>query len=175
LFRHSVDIGGYPRLSALKIALRPRSDDDLPFLRHLYISIRLAEFAAAPWPDPVKQAFLHDQFRLQDHHYTTHYAGITFAIIERGGQPVGRLYLSRGEADLRVVDISLLTGHRGLGIGTALLRSVIDEAAAEEKSVSLHVDKTNPAQRLYRRLGFVPVEHPAEQSNGLYDKMIWKP
>jgi ribosomal protein S18 acetylase RimI-like enzyme len=57
--------------------------------------------------------------------------------------------------DIRIVDISLLPEFRGQGVGTALLGAVTQEAAKEHRSVSIHVEKFNPAQRLYRRLGFV--------------------
>lgn len=158
-------------LNATKVALRPRRDSDLPFLQQLYFSLRSEEFSAIPWPESAKRAFLNDQFRLQDIHYTTHYPGATFNIIECDGQPIGRLYLFRSATDQRIIEISLLPEHRGFGIGTALLRSVIVEAAKSAGSVSLHVEITNiAAQRLYLRLGFVPIEEP----NGIYQKMIWR-
>jgi hypothetical protein len=38
------------------------------------------------------------------------------------------------------------------------------------KAVSIHVEKNNPAWRLYARLGFKVVEH-----KGVYDLMEWRP
>jgi hypothetical protein len=46
----------------------------------------------------------------------------------------------------------------------------MDEAAACGKDVSILVEKTNPAMRLCRRLGFV-----TEQDKGVYDLMRWSP
>jgi len=40
------------------------------------------------------------------------------------------------------------------GIGSRVMRAVIDEAAYEGKAVTLGVMKINPARRLYERLGF---------------------
>jgi ribosomal protein S18 acetylase RimI-like enzyme len=62
----------------------------------------------------------------------------------------------------------LLPEYRGKGLGAALLRDLMDEAAAAGKAVSIHVEKFNPAMRLYRRLGFATAE-----DKGVYDLMRW--
>jgi GNAT superfamily N-acetyltransferase len=141
-------------LRANEFSLRPESDEDFPFLEHLYISVRWPELEPTAWPDEIKLGFLRSQFGMQRQHYRTHYSDADFAILESRGTPVGRLYLFRGKSDVRIVDISLLPELRGRGVGTALLTAVIDEATGDNKSVSIHVEKFNPAQRLYRRLGF---------------------
>jgi ribosomal protein S18 acetylase RimI-like enzyme len=43
---------------------------------------------------------------------------------------------------------------REQGIGTELVKGLIDEAASAGRAVTLGVVKTNPAVRLYERLGF---------------------
>jgi ribosomal protein S18 acetylase RimI-like enzyme len=43
---------------------------------------------------------------------------------------------------------------RGQGIGTELVKGLIEEAASAGRAVTLGVVKTNPALRLYERLGF---------------------
>src|SRR5262245_18041314 len=43
---------------------------------------------------------------------------------------------------------------RGRGIGTALVNGLIEEGARAGRAVTLGVVKTNPALRLYERLGF---------------------
>jgi ribosomal protein S18 acetylase RimI-like enzyme len=45
-------------------------------------------------------------------------------------------------------------GLRGQGIGTELVKGLIEEAASGGRAVTLGVVKTNPALRLYERLGF---------------------
>ena len=64
---------------------------------------------------------------------------------------------------------SFLPEHRGKGFGEALLRDLMDEAAASGKAISIHVEKQNPAMRLYQRLGFV-----TEEDKGIHDLMRWK-
>jgi ribosomal protein S18 acetylase RimI-like enzyme len=64
----------------------------------------------------------------------------------------------RGESEIRIVDIALLPDYRGNGIGTALLRDLFSEADAAGKTVTIHVERFNPALRLYERLGFALAE-----------------
>ena len=48
--------------------------------------------------------------------------------------------------------------HRGGGIGTSLLEELAAEADAAGKSLTIHVERMNPALRLYERLGFSVAE-----------------
>lgn len=143
-----------PGLKASGHGVRAQTPEDRPFLEALYISVRAPELELLDWPESAKRAFLTDQFRLQDLHYQRHYGESEFAILERHGQPIGRLYLFRGAEDFRIVDISLTPEARNGGVGGQWLRSVMAEAAAGGRSVSIHVEQFNPAQSLYRRLGF---------------------
>jgi ribosomal protein S18 acetylase RimI-like enzyme len=97
------------------------------------------------------------QFEAQDAYYREHYHPASFDAVELDGQPVGRLYVARWEDEIRIIDIALLPAHRGRGIGTALLRGLLNEAAGAGKRLSIHVEKHNPALRLYARLGFTTV------------------
>lgn len=157
-------------LSARGVALRRETEADVPFLRHLYVSVRWEELAQTGWPDEGKVAFLADQFALQCQHYATHYHDAVFALVLQDGRPIGRLYLFRGHHDLRIVDVSLLPECRGGGIGALLLEAIFAEARAESKTVSIHVEKFNPAQRLYHRLGFREISE-----SGPYRLMEWRP
>jgi ribosomal protein S18 acetylase RimI-like enzyme len=140
--------------------LRPVAAGDRAFLLDVYASVREPELAHVPWDDAVKRAFVEQQFAAQDEHYREHYPGATLDIIEVDGEPAGRLYVHRGERDIRIMDIALAPSFRGRGIGTALLEPLIAEAQASECRLSIHVEADNPARRLYERLGFVQVgEH----------------
>jgi GNAT superfamily N-acetyltransferase len=160
---------GWSRAAHAGLTFRPIADADLPFLSHLYASTRTEELAVTPWSEAQKAAFLQMQFEAQHTHYQTHYHGTDFLLIEREGAPIGRLYLARWEAEHRIVDIALLPEHRRKGLGEALLRDLLDEAAVAGKAVSIHVEKFNPAMSLYRRLGFVPAGEA-----GAYDLMRWE-
>ena len=150
--------------------MRAETAEDGPFLLRLFLSVRMAALEPTGWPDPMKRAFLTSQFTLQTRHYAAAYANPDFLILTCGEEPVGRLCLAHTDADLRIVDVSLLPEHRGGGLGAALLQAVQAQAADSGRTVSLSVDMMNPAQNLYRRLGFA--EDGAE---GPSWRMIWRP
>lgn len=150
------------------VRLRPETGDDLPFLRELYAGTREAELAAVPWPDAEKRAFLHQQFEAQRRYYRQQMPDAAFDIIEVDGDRAGRLYVDRRDDELRLVDIALLPDWRGQGIGTGLLRELMAEAGARDAPLRIHVEKNNPAYRLYRRLGFECIE-----DKGVYDLLEW--
>ena len=110
------------------------------------------------------------QFDAQDAHYREHYAGATYEVIEVDGVPAGRLYVHRRPKEIRLVDIALLPRFRGTGIGTRLLAELIAEAKGRGVSLTIHVEMSNPARRLYERLGFAPVEE-----HGVYLLMERRP
>src|SRR3954452_23594521 len=149
---------GWSRAAQAGLTLRPITDADLPFLSRLYASTRTEELAVTGWPQQQQQQFLQQQFEAQHDHYQRYFQDADFLVIERGGVPIGRLYLGREAPEHRIVDIALLPEHRRKGLGEALLRDLLDEAAAAGKAVTIHVEKFNPAMRLYRRLGFAAVE-----------------
>ncbi len=138
----------------MNISLRPVEPDDRDFLRRLYANARSEELASAPWTAERKDAFLKMQFDAQTRHHRGHYPDASFDIILAEAESVGRLYVARWSEEMRIVDISLLPEHRNSGIGTKLLGDLISEADASKKSATIHVERFNPALRLYERLGF---------------------
>ena len=140
--------------------LRPVAGDDRAFLVGLYASVREPELALLPWEDARKRAFVEHQFAAQDTHYREHYPGATLDVVEVGGERAGRLYVHRGPSDIRIMDVALLPAFRGQGIGSGLLRTLIEEAEGSGRKLSIHVEVNNPARTLYDRLGFRPAgEH----------------
>ena len=144
--------------AAFGISYRPETDEDLPFVAALYATTRAEEVAATGWPPAVQAAFLEQQHRAQHAHYRAVHPDGEWLLIERGGAPVGRLYLAEQDAMLLIVDIALLPAARGTGLGTAILTDLL---AAETRPVQLQVLRMNPARRLYERLGFRQVEEQA--------------
>jgi GNAT superfamily N-acetyltransferase len=153
------------------VSLRPIREEDMEILFRLYASTRADEMAmVADWTDEQKEAFLRMQFQAQHAWYQEHYIGAQFDLLLVDGVPAGRLYVHRREAEIRLMDISLLPEFRGSGVGTKLLHELMSEAAAAGKPLTIHVEKYNPAMRLYLRLGFKPID-----DRGPYDLMEWRP
>ena len=157
-------------LSKRGLVMRSETPDDRPFLERLYTAVRWSELDVTNWPEEGKGAFLRQQFDCQFRHYALHYAGAAFLILEQAGEAVGRFYLHRGPHDFRVVDIALMPQARNAGIGTALFEALFAEAAVLGRTVSIHVETINPAQTLYRRLGF-----KVAGESGPYLLMEWRP
>lgn len=152
------------------IRLRPVGDDDREFLYLVYASTREEELRRVPWDDAQKENFLRFQFHAQRTYYDQHFADAEFSIVEYRGKPVGRLYLDRREDEIRLVDIALLSEHRGKGIGGELMADVLAEGERKGLLVRIHVEHNNPAMRLYQRLGFEKIEE-----QGVYWLMEWTP
>jgi ribosomal protein S18 acetylase RimI-like enzyme len=144
-------------IAAAQPSLRPAAPEDDALLRRVYASVRDGELAVAAWTDEQREAFLAHQFDAQDAYYREHYTNTSFHVIEVDGEPAGRLYVARWDDEIRIMDIALLPEYRGKGIGTRLLGELLDEGSRTSKRVSIHVEKHNPALRLYERLGFAPV------------------
>lgn len=141
---------------ATRVALRPAEDADRAFLAQVYASTREAELAAVPFTAEQKAAFLEQQFAAQTRHYAT-YADTTFDVVLVDGVPAGRLIVGHWPEREHIADISLLPDFRGRGIGTALLQQVLIGADRRGLPTTIQVERINPAQRLYARLGFRPV------------------
>ena len=157
------------RESTQLVTIRPATGDDESFLSHLFASTR-PEFDLLDLPESQKQALLSMQFKAQRQHYDESYPRAESGIILRDDLPIGRMLVDRTAREITLVDIALLPEHRNAGIGTDLIQELLAEAAAARKPIRLHVLKSNPALRLYERLGFSRV---GDQS--MYFEMLFQP
>lgn len=139
-------------------------------MRRLYESTREEEMKHFPFDELQKKEFLDQQFGAQYQHYQLHYPTCERNIIERDGQPIGRLWIDEWRDQIRLVDIALMPEWRGSGLGSTLVLEVLDRGAKAGKPVTIHVEGFNPALRMYQRMGFEHVD-----TNGVYYLMNWTP
>lgn len=136
------------------IAFRPITGEDEEFLYRVYASTREEEMAVTGWSEKQIEEFLRMQFTLQHTQYLQDYKNASFEIILLDKVPIGRLYVDRRKQEIRILDLALLPGFRGRGIGSRILKELISEAEKKKLPLNLHVEYNNPAQKLYERLGF---------------------
>lgn len=83
-----------------------------------------------------------------------------YTMVQRNNETIG-FFCIREEANyLYIHTIQLVSSVRGKGIGTALLQYI--EGIARSKNLGhiyLSVFKENPAQSLYRKIGYTPIEN----------------
>jgi len=156
--------------AALGISYRPIADADLPFLFEVYGSTRVEELEQTGWPVEMKVQFLQQQFTAQHDHYQRHYPDAEWLVIVRESDSAGRLYVEEWPSQIRLIDIAILPQFRRLGVGSAILSDLCEQASEKGKPLSIHVEKSNPARSLYDRMGFV-----FAQENGAYDLLEWRP
>ncbi len=94
-------------------------------------------------------------------------ADVGFIAIAPDGSPAGAAWIRlmppasplyrHVSADIPELAIAVAPESIGSGAGTALMRSVLDGARDRHHAIALSVRATNPAKRLYERVGFKPV------------------
>lgn len=138
----------------IDVRLRAIQPDDEPFLRELYHSVRAEEVAAWGWDATLARAFLDQQFAARRQQQTALGGQRDARIVLDGERPIGMLATVVGAGAIELHEIELLPAYRNRGIGTRLIRAELAAAARAGKPMALRALKTNPAVRLYLRLGF---------------------
>src|ERR1051326_5211850 len=87
-------------------------------------------------------------------HFREHFDPARSKVVVVDGHDVGAISVDRRPGELYIANVELLPAFQGRGIGAALIRDVLEEAAREGLSVGLQVLHANRAARLYERLGF---------------------
>lgn len=161
--------GHLPTAAVVELRSADRGSD-AEFLLSVYASTRAEELAVVPWTAAERDAFLRMQFDAQDRAYREQRPAAAFDVILVDGAPAGRLYVDRSVDEIRIVDIALLPEHRGIGVGTLLIRRVLDEGIQTGRPVTIHVERANRARALYERLDFRQIS-----TTGVHDLLECRP
>ena len=143
----------------LEVSLRPVTDADQEFLVGVYAGTRADELAQTNWDDSQKDAFIRWQYQMQKQEYETRYPNARYDVILVDGVPAGRMWVGSDDAQIRLLDIAVIPEFQNRGVGSYLLRQLIDEATRENKPLRHMVFVLNQdAFRFYERLGFKTIE-----------------
>jgi ribosomal protein S18 acetylase RimI-like enzyme len=82
------------------------------------------------------------------------------------GEPTGRLIVNHARDQILIVDIALLPEFRRSGIGSSLVRRLLEQADADLLPVRCHVLHDSTARRFWEQAGFA-----AQGSDGVYVAM----
>lgn len=150
----------------MNYTIREMSPAEYPLLNNfLYEAIFIPDGVEAPPKSIIYSPEL--QVYVADYGTQTHDRAL---LAEIDGQAVGAVWVrimnDYGHIDDKTpsLAISLYKGYRGLGIGTALMREMLDilkDTGYEQ--VSLSVQKANYAVKMYLKLGFEIVSEKEEE------------
>ncbi|NGN97178.1 GNAT family N-acetyltransferase [Grimontia sp. S25] len=81
-------------------------------------------------------------------------------IIEYSGKPIGLIKAAYClETNMwKLIQIQVHPDYQGRGIGESVIKNLLGVAKETNTTVQLSVIKTNPAQQLYSKLGFIRIE-----------------
>ena len=154
----------------VNVALRDVLPADEEFLLAVYTSTRADELAQVNWAPGQKEVFVRWQFDLQRKEYDSRYPQARYQVVLVNNQPAGRIWIGEDETQIRLLDIGLLEQFQNSGVGTILVKELIEEAAKKDKPLRHMVFVlNNNAHRFYERLGFVTIE-----DLGGYKHMEWR-
>ncbi len=148
------------------ITTRPLLPAEEAFAYQVYAGTRADELALVPWTEEQKEDFVRMQFELRHQQYRAEYPDALTEMILRNNIPAGTMITLKTADSILLVDIALLPQFRGAGIGATILRNL----QKENRKISLHVLKENPARHLYVRLGFITTDE-----DSMYLCMEWSP
>jgi ribosomal protein S18 acetylase RimI-like enzyme len=126
----------------MMIALRPACADDYVFALRLYVeTIRPL---ARTWIDKDQRAQFASLWRPED----------TWIIILNGEEHIGWVEFRRTGDEIFLKQLYISPAHQRRGIGSRVMRRLLEEQCGVAKSMALSVLKNNPASWFYERHGF---------------------
>lgn len=134
------------------IGFRAATPDDAALMRAIFDDAKRSEFPGID--GPVLDQLLDLQFRAASAERASRYPGAVTSLVLLDSEVVGSITADHTGRDAHLVDLAILSQHRGGGLGSRALSWL----AASADRVTLTVWALNDgAIRLYRRHGFTTV------------------
>jgi len=126
------------------IALRTACVHDVAFARNVYFETM---------HEIIERLFGWDQSR-EENNFARFFRLNEVRIITADGKDVGWIQEQISETSINLGSFYVTPGMQGRGIGTQVLRMLLERAASESKTMTLAVVKINPARQFYAKRGF---------------------
>src|SRR4051812_40947442 len=153
-----------------RLTLRPEEENDRTFRYRLFCQSRPPEWDMVQLDPQVREHLMRHQFEAQTRGYLTQFPKARFDIIELDDQPIGRIVVDRPADIVHLVDQAIVPAWRNKGLGTAIMRTLMDEVRERALPLRLMVGSSNdPSLRLYLPLGFVPIA-----DTPMYIELEWR-
>ena|ERR1700742_3995055 len=127
----------------MPIALRPARSGDFEFCARLYFSGMEETIQRLKLDMMAQNRNLRERWHVDE-----------VQIITSDGTDIGWMQSSMKDGARYLEQIFIDAPFQGRGVGTRIINGLIAEAKLNQHPVTLGVVKTNPALRLYERLGF---------------------
>lgn len=142
------------------VTLRPAEQYDRGFAAELYLdSMRRHLTALGRWDEARAKARFRRVFSLEQSSVLCH-----------DGHDIGWMQISESRECVYVHQIHIIERFRNQGIGSSLIRGLLDRSKGTQKTATLNVIRGNPAIVLYLRLGFRIIDATEERL-----RMVWEP
>ncbi len=141
--------GDMRRDISMKMIKRPANDEDKDFLFLLNETVyrSLVEKINGVWDDKFQREYFDQKWEKAD-----------YQIIEKNKIKIGAIWVEYEPDQHTLKEIQILPKFQNNGIGTDLIKSEIMLAKMDKVPIRLRLLKSNPAQSLYKRLGFKTYE-----------------
>ena len=154
------------------LTVRPARPGDKAFLEKLHKDQR-EDLKMIDADKDYIEGILDLQLRAQSQGYGTMFPNALYFIIEKTGEPVGKLTLDWGGTEARVVDLGFIKRARGKGFGQTVIQGLLAACGPAKCPLAVSVAINNPG--LYQsllKMGFQVMDAAEGASHHM---LIWFP
>jgi 2-amino-4-hydroxy-6-hydroxymethyldihydropteridine diphosphokinase len=133
------------RLDVDRLSFRPVRESDADLV------LAITELSMRPYVEQTLGEWVEADIRRR-------FSTLTDTILRYDGYDIGCVALKEEADALRLLKIFIVPSYQNRGIGSHLVRQLCERSLVSGKPLRLRVLRSNPARRLYERLGFALTE-----------------
>ncbi|MEL7834668.1 GNAT family N-acetyltransferase [Fodinibius sp. Rm-B-1B1-1] len=132
----------------MKITLRQAKEEDYEFLWNLH-KTTMKSYVDETWG-------WDEEF--QEKYFSNRFEANNIQLIILDDTTIGAIEIQDRENELFVASFEIAPQFQNKGIGSTILKRIINTSDNKQKSLKLQVLKVNPAKRFYKQFGFETVD-----------------